>query len=277
MNQVANKKSSSSLETFDRMMKFPLVESAWHQSQGVYGKVKNSNSLVNWALNSTEGAIQRTAAVAAPLVHKLDGPIQLVDRTVVKGIDKLETTAPIIKETPQQIYEQTRTRVLETVQPHYEMVCALTAVGHEKAATLKEISVKKVNEVLTTKYGSKAVTGLDSTSALAEKMLDYCFPAAPSNDAQQTEEDDTPISAEENPVMHTIQTVGRLSNKVTRRVYSTVLRQVEVIRKQDVQEYITALIAILRITRYLNLVNQTENVAVTQENAETGEISPKQQ
>lgn len=28
------------LETFERMMKLPVVEAAWHQSQDVYGKVK---------------------------------------------------------------------------------------------------------------------------------------------------------------------------------------------------------------------------------------------
>jgi perilipin-2 len=28
------------LETWERMMKLPVVEAAWSQSQGVYGKVK---------------------------------------------------------------------------------------------------------------------------------------------------------------------------------------------------------------------------------------------
>ena len=28
------------LETFERMLKLPVVEAAWHQGQDVYGKVK---------------------------------------------------------------------------------------------------------------------------------------------------------------------------------------------------------------------------------------------
>lgn len=28
------------LETFDKMLKLPVVEAAWHQSQDVYGRVK---------------------------------------------------------------------------------------------------------------------------------------------------------------------------------------------------------------------------------------------
>lgn len=28
------------LESWDKMMKIPVVDAAWHQSQGIYGKVK---------------------------------------------------------------------------------------------------------------------------------------------------------------------------------------------------------------------------------------------
>lgn len=32
------------LETFDKMLKLPVVEAAWHQSQDVYGRVKGKHS-----------------------------------------------------------------------------------------------------------------------------------------------------------------------------------------------------------------------------------------
>lgn len=31
------------LETFDKMLKLPVVEAAWHQSQDVYGRVKGKH------------------------------------------------------------------------------------------------------------------------------------------------------------------------------------------------------------------------------------------
>lgn len=34
------------LETFDKMLKLPVVEAAWHQSQDVYGRVKGKNSII---------------------------------------------------------------------------------------------------------------------------------------------------------------------------------------------------------------------------------------
>lgn len=65
-----------------------------------------------------------------------------------------------------------------------------------------------------------------------------------------------PIEANADPVLHTCQTVGRLSNKVARRVYRTVSRQVKMLKKEDVQEYVASLIAVLRLTHYLNFINE---------------------
>lgn len=65
-----------------------------------------------------------------------------------------------------------------------------------------------------------------------------------------------PIEANADPVLHTCQTVGRLSNKVARRVYRTVSRQVKLLKKEDVQDYVASLIAVLRLTQYLNYINE---------------------
>lgn len=65
-----------------------------------------------------------------------------------------------------------------------------------------------------------------------------------------------PIDATADPVLHTCQTVGRLSNKVARRVYRTVSRQVKLLEKEDVHEYVASLIAVLRLTQYLNFINE---------------------
>lgn len=80
-----------------------------------------------------------------------------------------------------------------------------------------------------------------------------------------------PIDANDDPVLHTCQTVGRLSNKVARRVYRTVSRQVKLLKKEDVQEYVASLIAVLRLTQYLNFINEKvqagqSTIAVDSEN-----------
>lgn len=109
-------------------------------------------------------------------MSRLDRPIQFVDQTLCSGIEKLEAKAPIIKEQPQEIFQQAKTKVVDVVQPTLNRVCSMRAAGQQKASSLKDLSWQKANEVLATQYGSMAVSGLDSTSALAERLLDYYFP-----------------------------------------------------------------------------------------------------
>lgn len=239
------------LESLDRMLKLPVVDATWQQTQNVYGRVKGYNPLLNWAFGTAEDVVHRAVSISAPLVHKFDRPLQLVDQTVVKGIDRLEVSAPIIKEQPQEIYNQAKSKVLGTVKPYTEKVCELRQASQQKAASLKDLSWKKANEVLATQYGSIAVNGVDTTAQLAERLLDYYFPKS----ADDVEDDNAPIPVKEDPVLHTVQTVGRLSNKVARRVYRTVSNQIKCLRKEDVKDYVATLIAVLHLTSYLNFLN----------------------
>lgn len=140
------------------------------------------NPYVNWALRTTENVVRNAVTMSAPIVNKFDAPISYVDQTFVKGIDKLELSAPIIKEQPAEILNQAKSKVMDVVQPQLDKVCGLRKTGTQKAASLKELSYNKAKEVLATSYGSVAVTGIDSTAVLAERLLDSFFP--------KTEEDD---------------------------------------------------------------------------------------
>lgn len=258
------------LESWDRMLKLPVVDATWQQTQNVYGRVKDYNPLLNWAFGTAEDVVHRAVSISAPLVHKFDRPLQLVDQTLVKGIDRLEVAAPIIKEQPQEMYNQAKSKVLGTVKPYTEKVCELRQASQQKAASLKELSWKKANEVLATQYGSIAVNGVDTTAQLAERLLDYYFPKSESD----VEDDNAPISVKEDPALHTVQTVGRLSNKVARRVYRTVSKQVKSLRKEDVKDYIATLIAVLRLTQYLNFINdKRQQQAVEDQPAASGNTS----
>ncbi|KPU75043.1 uncharacterized protein Dana_GF21059, isoform C [Drosophila ananassae] len=169
------------LESLERIIKLPVVNAAWDKSQDVYGKVKGKNRVFEWALTAAEDCVTRAVTTAAPFVTKLDKPIAYVDQTLVKGIDKLEVKAPIIKDTPQEIYNQAKSKVIDVVQPHLERVVKFKAAGQQKAASLKDLAWQKANEVLATQYGSLAVNGVDTTTALAERLLEYYFPKCESD------------------------------------------------------------------------------------------------
>lgn len=140
------------------------------------------NPMFNWAFRTTENVVKGAVNFSAPIVNKFDAPINYVDQTFVKGLDKLEATAPIIKEQPAEILNQAKAKVMDVVQPQINKVCGLRKAGEQKAASLKDLSYNKAKEVLATSYGSIAVTGIDSTAILAERLLDSFFP--------KTEEDD---------------------------------------------------------------------------------------
>ncbi|KAL5277709.1 PLIN2 family protein [Megaselia abdita] len=181
------------LESFERFIQLPVVGAAWQQGQGVYEKVKGHNRMFSWAFNTAEDCVSKAVTATAPIVSKFDKPISLVDQTLVKGIDKLEVKAPIIKEQPQEIYNQAKNKVVDIVQPHLNKVCALRVAGQQKASSLKDLSWQKANEVLATQYGSMAVSGVDSTSALAERLLDYYFPKADNDIEDENGESSTLI------------------------------------------------------------------------------------
>jgi perilipin-2 len=258
------------LESLERIIKLPVVGAAWDKSQDVYEKVKGKNRVFSWALNAAEDCVTRAVSTAAPIVSKLDRPIQYVDQTLVKGIDKLEVTAPIIKETPEEIYNQAKNKVIDVVQPHIDRVVKFKAAGQQKAASLKDLAWQKANEVLATQYGSLAVNGVDTTSALAERLLEYYFPKSESDVEEDNDKkkisitrngkhaaNDLPVPASEDPVLHTVQTVGRLSNKISRRVYRNVSRQIKQVQKGNINDYLSSLIAALKLHQYINFINST--------------------
>lgn len=242
----------ASLQSLDRMLQLPVVDATWQQTQNVYGRVKDCNPLLTWAFGTAEDVVHRAVTLSAPLVQKFDRPLQLVDQTLVKGLDRLEVSAPFIKEQPQEIYNQAKTKVLGTVKPYTDRVCELKQASQQNFVSLKDLSWRKANEVLASSYGVMAVNSVDSTAQVAERLLNHYFPRSD----EDVEDDTAPVSAQEDPVLHTAQTVGRLSNKVARRVYRNVSKQVRALSKEDIKDYVATLIAVLRLTQYLNFLNE---------------------
>lgn len=62
-----------------------------------------------------------------------------------------------------------------------------------------------------------------------------------------------PISADENKVLHAVQTIGQLSTKTANRVYHSVAAQLKTVKKEDVATYISSVVSILHLTHFLNL------------------------
>lgn len=259
MDTVNNVKSDSPhFEVLDRVRNIPMVHSAIEKTGSTYSYVKDSHHLINWALSYAEAGLHYATATAAPLTgplaKKFEGEINAVDQTLCKGLDMVEQRVPMMKQPPQQIYDAAKAVMSSSLQPTIEKLHAAKASATQQATTLKDISITKANELLSTQYGNMAMQGVDNTSVLVNRLLDRYFPTV-----EGEERAPDPVSAEENKVLHAVQTIGQLSSKTANRVYHSVAAQLKTVKKEDVASYINSVISILHLTHFLKLSDkQTE-------------------
>lgn len=83
-----------------------------------------------------------------------------------------------------------------------------------------------------------------------------------------------PVSASEDPVLHTVQTVGRLSNKISRRVYRNVSRQIKQVQQGNINDYLSSLIAALKLHQYINFINSSMGTNVEQSTLASDNCTP---
>lgn len=239
------------LEVLDRVKNIPAVHTALEKTGSTYTYLKGSHHLINWALGYAEAGLNYATAtaapIAAPLAKKFEGQINSVDEKLCQGLDIVEKKIPIVKQPPQEIYEAARNVMGCKLQPTVEALVTAKESATQQASALKEISVNKANELLNTHYGTMAVQSVDNTSALANRLLDYYFPPVEGEVSPPS-----PVSADENKVLHAVQTIGQLSSKTASRVYYSVVAQLKTVKSEDVANYISSVVAILHLTQFIN-------------------------
>ncbi|XP_012288910.1 lipid storage droplets surface-binding protein 2 isoform X2 [Orussus abietinus] len=242
-------------QAFQRVLELPFVEMALSLSASTYSKVKDSNQLLHWTLSTAESSLtsatKQAMPIAVPIVKKLEAYIHFVDHTLCQGLDKIEEKVPMVKEKPELILENAFVLALQTVEPAVSTVLYANDLIQAEASSLKDVSWNKVNEMLDTHYGSVTLHGIDSTAVIVDKLIDQYFPAI------HEESEAAPVSVTEDKLLNALQTVGRLSNKAARRVYSTVVLHLRTLKEDDVREYVGYVVRFLGITSYLFMVNKT--------------------
>lgn len=258
MSAATNSQQLPQLELVTRMLELPLIELALSKSASTYLRFKDSNQLVKWALSTAESSLTSASRQAAPYAKKLETPIHFVDHTLCRGLDHIEKKVPIVKQKPELILENAYMLALETMKPAVSTIIYANDFVTTQAASFKCRSWNKMNEILSTNYGTAAVQGLDSTAFVVEMMIDKYFP--PIGEEQFPDS----VSIEEDKLLHTLQTLGRLSNKATRRVYAHVSYQLRTLNKDNLKTYLNNLVSFLHMTRYIDLIsNKVNNLSLT--------------
>ncbi|CAK9799078.1 Lipid storage droplets surface-binding protein 2, partial [Anthophora plagiata] len=246
------------LEVIDRVKNIPVIHSTIEKTGSTYSYLKDSHHLINWALSHAEAGLQYATATAipltAPLAKKFEGQITAMDQKLCEGLNMVEQKVPLMRQPPQQIYDAAVAVMSSSLQPTIDKLHAAKESATQQASTLTEISIAKANELLATQYGSMAVQGVDNTSVLVNRLLDRYFPPVEGEDNTPA-----PVSAEENKVLHAVQTIGQLSAKTANRVYHSVVAQLKTVKKEDVAAYISSVVSILNLTYFLSLDDKEVN------------------
>uniref|UniRef100_V9ILS9 Lipid storage droplets surface-binding protein 2 n=1 Tax=Apis cerana TaxID=7461 RepID=V9ILS9_APICE len=271
---MADDKSTSSsdstphFEVINRVKSIPVIHSAIEKTGSTYSYLKDSHHLINWALTQAEAGLQYATATAAPLTaplaKKFEEQITAVDQKLCEGLNMVEQKVPIMTQPPQKIYDAAKAVMSSSLQPTIDKLHAAKESATQQASTLKEISMAKANELLNTQYGNMAVQSVDNSSALINGLLDRYFPPI-----EGEENMPAPVSADENKILHAVQTIGQLSTKTANRVYHSVVAQLKTVKKEDVASYMSSVISILHLTHFLSLNDkQINNKGATEENTE---------
>ncbi|XP_063547984.1 lipid storage droplets surface-binding protein 2 isoform X2 [Cydia strobilella] len=256
------------LQSVQKAMAIPTVGAAVGHVGAFYTRVKDAHSLLEWALSTAEAGVTLAAHTAAPYVS---APLAVGDAKVAGYLDALEKKVPLVNEQPQVIVETTKKAVLSKISPHVNKVVGCRVAAEQRVKSLKELSWAKANALLNTAYGQKALISVDSGATYAMQLLDhYLPPVGPQEESVEI------VAATNDPALHTVQTVGRLSAVAARRVWANLAYKVNELRQSgidfDVTRYLKALLAALHLASVTNLLHQKE---VAKEEQPTSPAEPK--
>ncbi|XP_046422012.1 lipid storage droplets surface-binding protein 1 isoform X1 [Neodiprion virginianus] len=153
----------SQLESVIKISSLPIVESGINIAGNVYHRIKRSNSLVNWSLDTAEQSLAAATASAKPALLVLNGPISTIDQFLCKGIDIVEQRVPALNLPPQlQMYVNTKQFVSKRLVKPMLM----------RAGSVKQMGSNAAN---------RAADRLDGALTVAEEYVDRYLPPDPSD------------------------------------------------------------------------------------------------
>lgn len=241
--------AASGFQTLSKLREFPLINSAWTQSSGLYNRVKESSPLVGSALSTAESTVTLAAvhATSYPTVQRFQAPLARVDETLARGLTCLEQRVPLVKAEPAVLYEGARSCV------NYISGRVADVRQNVTVRSLKDLAKEKANEVLNSRYGNIAFQGFSNSTFVAEQLIDHYLPL--SNEVQDRDaaayQEILALSSDQDRLLFTLQTLGRIAGKLKRGVALSV-RQLPA----QAIDMLNRTGLMIHLASYLALVNQ---------------------
>ncbi|CAN7941163.1 unnamed protein product [Ixodes hexagonus] len=151
--------ASSQYQFLCRLYELPAVASAWETAAQSYGRVKGSNGLLAYAIDTAEKSAALAVEHGLPVVNKIAAtPLNYVDGLACKGLDKLEEAYPGVKKNaPEQI------------------VADAVDFGRKKYGDAKEYGFSKINGIKTASTDTLQLVGhpVQTMTLCSNQILTY--------------------------------------------------------------------------------------------------------
>ncbi|KYN35489.1 Lipid storage droplets surface-binding protein 1 [Trachymyrmex septentrionalis] len=212
-------------ESVTKLFSLPIVESGIYIVGNVYTRIKRSNSLMNWSLDTAEQSLAIATTKARPAIVALNGPITTIDQLLCKGIDIVEQRVRAVQLPPHVMYLNTRDYVNEKIVKPVLM----------RAGSVKQIGSQAANA---------AADRLDGALTVADEYMDRYLPGDPADKdpvdkdsagKHQADKDEVSSNKTMSKTIRTIKHGARFSRNLQRRLTRRTLAEARALKQQGTE------------------------------------------
>ncbi|CAB0035416.1 unnamed protein product [Trichogramma brassicae] len=242
---IKRHQSELQLESVAKLSSIPIVESGIYIANSVYEKIKRSNFLMGWGLDTAEHSLALATGPAISAMHLIAlQPIMTIDQLLCRGIDMVEQRVPAVTLSPQIMYWNTR----EYVNNKFV-----------KPLLIRADSVKMIGS----QAASAAVDRLNGAIDVADQYVDHYLPPDPADKIAEIDVTDSVAksSEETSKAVRTIEHGARFSRKLQRRLTRRTLAEARALKEQGT-ECIHVLLYVVELVRPLYECTRVEITTV---------------
>ncbi|XP_012810363.1 perilipin-3 isoform X3 [Xenopus tropicalis] len=234
-----------------RVTSLPLVSSACSVVGAVYSSTKESHPYIRSVCDVAEkGAKTLTEAAmsgAQPLLTRLEPQIASANELVCKGLDKLESTLPILQQPTEKVVSDTKDLVTNTVTGARDTVTGAVSgvMGLAYGAMQGSVDMTRVavSSVMGTRVGQLVTNSVDTVLGKSEELVDHYLPMTDEELAQLASSVEgfevAPLQEQRKQQSYFVR-LGSLSTRLRHRAYQHSLGKVRSARN-NTQELLTQL------------------------------------
>lgn len=151
------------MESIEKFSSIPLVESGLNAGFMIYNRIKRTNRLMFWGLETSENVAMSMIESIRPAVKFIEGPLERIDQIGLKVLESFEEKVPNLYLPPQMIYwnatEYVSDHVVKPVLKRADSFGSIVDGAIEKADSALDKYLPDNEEEMTNKNGTDTVDG----------------------------------------------------------------------------------------------------------------------